>query len=75
MVIGENCCIFIVLIYKSLQTIIAVITESKVIELFYMKMISADFLILKIAKPTFNLLQSISITVITSCSRLKLCLL
>lgn len=36
MVIGENCCIFIVLIYKSLQTIIAVITENNVIELFYM---------------------------------------
>ena len=36
MAIGENCYIFIVLIYKSLQTIIAMITESKVIEMFYM---------------------------------------
>ena len=36
MVISENCCIFIVLNYKELQTIIAMITESKVIELFCM---------------------------------------
>ena len=36
MVISENCCIFIVLSYKELQTIIAMITESKVIELFCM---------------------------------------
>ena len=33
---SENCCIFMVLIYKELQTIIAIITESKVIELFCM---------------------------------------
>ena len=36
MVISENCCNFIVLKYKELQTIIAMITESKVIELFCM---------------------------------------
>ena len=36
MVISENCYIFIVLNYKDLQTIIAMITESKVIELFCM---------------------------------------
>ena len=36
MVISENCCNFIVLNYKDLQTIIAMITESKVIELFCM---------------------------------------
>ena len=36
MVISENCCIFIVLNSKELQTIIAMITESKVIELFCM---------------------------------------
>ena len=36
MVISENCTIFIVLNYKDLQTIIAMITESKVIELFCM---------------------------------------
>ena len=36
LVISENCCIFIVLNYKVLQTIIAMITESKVIELFCM---------------------------------------
>lgn len=34
--ISENCYIFIVLNYKDLQTIIAMITESKVIELFCM---------------------------------------
>lgn len=36
MVISENCYIFIVLNYKDLQTTIAMITESKVIELFCM---------------------------------------
>ena len=36
MLISENCCIFIVLKYKESQTIIAMITESKVIELFCM---------------------------------------
>ena len=36
MVIIENCCNFIVLKNKVLQTIIAMITESKVIELFCM---------------------------------------
>lgn len=36
MVISENCYICIVLNYKDLQTIIAMITESKVIELFCM---------------------------------------
>ncbi len=36
LVISENCCNFIVLTYKVLQTIIAMITESKVIELFCM---------------------------------------
>ena len=34
MVISENCCTFIVLKYKELQTIIAMITEDKVTELF-----------------------------------------
>ncbi len=36
LVISESCCNFIVLIYKDSQTIIAMITESKVIELFCM---------------------------------------
>lgn len=36
LVISENCCIFILLNYKGLQTMIAMITESKVIELFCM---------------------------------------
>ncbi len=34
LVISENCCNFIVLKYKELQTIIAMITEDKVTELF-----------------------------------------
>ena len=33
--ISENCCIFIVLNYKVLQTIIAILTEDKVTELFF----------------------------------------
>ena len=36
LVVGENCRIFIVLNYKELRTIIAIITEYKVIELFCM---------------------------------------
>ena len=36
LVISENCCNFIVLKYKELQTIIAMITEDKVTELFGM---------------------------------------
>ena len=36
MVISENCCIFIVLNYKGLQTIIAMLTDDKVTELFCM---------------------------------------
>lgn len=36
LVINENCCNFIVLKYKDLQTIIAMITEDKVTELFCM---------------------------------------
>ena len=36
LVISENCCNFIVLNYKELQTIIAMITEDKVTELFCM---------------------------------------
>ena len=36
LVISENCCNFIVLKYKELQTIIAMITEDKVTKLFCM---------------------------------------
>ena len=36
MAISENCCVFIVLNYKVLQTIIAMLTEDKVTELFFM---------------------------------------
>ena len=40
MVISENCCNFIVLKYKELQTIIAMITEDKVTDFFF---IADDF--------------------------------
>ena len=36
LVISENCCNFIVLKIKELQTIIAMITEDKVTEIFFM---------------------------------------
>ena len=36
MVISENCCNFIVSKYKVLQTIIAMFTEGKVTEIFYL---------------------------------------
>ena len=36
MVISKNYCVFIVLNYKVLQTIIAMLTENKVTELFFM---------------------------------------
>jgi len=36
LVISDNCCIFIVLNYKVIQTIIAMFTESKVTEIFFM---------------------------------------
>ena len=36
MVISENFCIFIVLNYKVLQTIIAMLSKDKVTELFYL---------------------------------------
>jgi hypothetical protein len=36
LVIGENCCNFIVFKYKEIQTIIAMITEDKITELFCM---------------------------------------
>ncbi len=42
LVISENCCNFIVLNYKGLQTRIAMITENKATELFCM---ADDFLI------------------------------
>lgn len=44
LLINEKCCNFIMLIYKSLQTIIAIITKSKVIELFCMAICFCKFL-------------------------------
>ena len=43
--ISENYCNFIVLNLKVLQTIIAMLTEDKVTELFFMQMNFASFLI------------------------------
>ena len=54
LVISENCCIFIVLNYKELQTIIAMITESKVIELFCMADDFCKFFDAMTAKYTFK---------------------
>ena len=54
MVISENCCNFIVLNYKVLQTIIAMITESKVIELFCMADDFCKFFDAMTAKYTFK---------------------
>ena len=54
LVISENCCIFIVLNYKVLQTIIAMITESKVIELFCMADDFCKFFDAMMAKYTFK---------------------
>ena len=54
LVIIENCCNFIVLNYKVLQTIIAMITESKVIELFCMADDFCKFFDAMTAKYTFK---------------------
>lgn len=54
MVISENCCKFIVLNYKDLQTIIAMITESKVIELFCMADDFCNFFDAMMAKYTLK---------------------
>ena len=52
LVISENYCNFIVLNYKELQTIIAMITESKVIELFRMADDFCKFFDAKMSKYT-----------------------
>lgn len=54
LVIIENCCNFIVLNYNVLQTIIAMITESKVIELFCMADDFCKFFDAMTAKYTFK---------------------
>ena len=54
LVIIENCCNFIVLKNKVLQTIIAMITESKVIELFCMADDFCKFFDAMTAKYTFK---------------------
>ena len=54
MVISEICCVFIVLNYKDLQTIIAMITESKVIELFCMANNFCKFFDAMLAKDTLK---------------------
>ena len=54
MVISENCCNFIVLKYKDLQTIIAMITEDKVIKIFCMADDFCKFFDAMMAKYTLN---------------------
>ena len=54
LVISENCYIFIVLNYKELQTISAMITESKVIELFCMADNFCKFFNVMMAKYTLK---------------------
>ena len=52
LVISENCCNFIVLKIKELQTIIAMITEDKVTEIFFMADDFCKFFDTMIAKYT-----------------------
>ena len=54
MVISENCCIFIVLNYKVLQTIIAMLAQDKVTELFFMADDLCKFFDRMVAKYTFK---------------------
>ena len=57
MVISENCCNFIVLKYKELQTIIAMITKDKVIKIFCMADDFCKFFDAMMAKYTLNPLK------------------
>lgn len=54
MVISENYCIFIVLNYKELQTIIAMLTENKVTEIFCMADDFCKFIDAMVTKYTIN---------------------
>ena len=54
LVISENCCNFIVLIYKQLQTKIAIITEDKVTEIFGMADDFCKFFDAMVAKYTLK---------------------
>ena len=78
MVISENCCNFIVSKYKVLQTIIAMFTEGKVTEIFYLaddlaSLISnsASFFDMMTAKYTLKSEKSAPVIVIPPCQRLK----
>ncbi len=73
LVISENCYNFIMLIYRYLQTTIAMITGSKVIELYCMADDICKFFDAMMTKYTFNLLQSVNITVFQPCQRQKSC--
>lgn len=68
---SENCCNFIVLIYKELQTIIVMITESKVIELFCMADGFCKFFYAMMAKYMQNPVRSAHTTVLQPCQRRK----
>lgn len=71
--ISENCCIFIMLNYKQLQTIIAIITKSKVIELFCMADEFCKFFDAMMMNIRLNRQQNANITVIPPCPRRKSC--
>lgn len=58
LMIGENCCIFIVSNYKVLRIIIAIITESKYTELFCMADEFCKFFYVMVTKYTLKITVS-----------------
>ena len=73
MVISEICCNFKELIYKQLQTKIAMITEDKVTEIFCMADDFCKFFDAMTAKYTLKLQEKGNIIEILQCQRQKLC--
>ena len=71
--ISENCCTFIVLKYKELQTIIAMITEDKVTELFCIADDFCKFFDAMMEKYTLKQIRNGNITASQPCQRQKLC--
>ena len=73
MVISEICCNYKELIYKQLQTKIAMITEDKVTEIFCMADDFCKFFDAMTAKYTLNLQEKGNIIEILQWHRQKLC--
>ena len=73
MVISEICCNFKELIYKQLQTKIAMTTEDKVTEIFCMADDFCKFFDAMTAKYTLKLQEKESIIEIPRCQRQKSC--